>query len=218
MAFREAFWGVLTPAVILGGIYGGIFTPTEAAAVAVFYGLFVGVFIYRTINSLKIVLEILAVSMKATAIVMLVVTCAGLYSWVASTVGLVERGSAMLLSLSDNAWMVLLMINVILLFAGMLLDAISIYYVFLPFLMPIMAHFQWDPVWFGIMMTVNLAVGQVTPPVAVNLYVGANISGLTMEQISKAAIPFIFASLLALVVIIALPQLSTFMPKLLGLY
>ncbi len=114
--------------------------------------------------------------------------------------------------------MVLLMINVILLFAGMLLDAISIYYVFLPFLMPIMAHFQWDPVWFGIMMTVNLAVGQVTPPVAVNLYVGANISGLTMEQISKAAIPFIFASLLALVVIIALPQLSTFMPKLLGLY
>ncbi len=218
VAFREAFWGVLTPAVILGGIYGGIFTPTEAAAVAVFYGLFVGVFIYRTINSLKIVLEILAVSMKATAIVMLVVTCAGLYSWVASTVGLVERGSAMLLSLSDNAWMVLLMINVILLFAGMLLDAISIYYVFLPFLMPIMAHFQWDPVWFGIMMTVNLAVGQVTPPVAVNLYVGANISGLTMEQISKAAIPFIFASLLALVVIIALPQLSTFMPKLLGLY
>ncbi len=180
VAFREAFWGVLTPAVILGGIYGGIFTPTEAAAVAVFYGLFVGVFIYRTINSLKIVLEILAVSMKATAIVMLVVTCAGLYSWVASTVGLVERGSAMLLSLSDNAWMVLLMINVILLFAGMLLDAISIYYVFLPFLMPIMAHFQWDPVWFGIMMTVNLAVGQVTPPVAVNLYVGANISGLTM--------------------------------------
>ncbi len=218
VAFREAFWGVLTPAVILGGIYGGIFTPTEAAAVAGFYGLFVGVFIYRTINSLKIVLEILAVSMKATAIVMLVVTCAGLYSWVASTVGLVERGSAMLLSLSDNAWMVLLMINVILLFAGMLLDAISIYYVFLPFLMPIMAHFQWDPVWFGIMMTVNLAVGQVTPPVAVNLYVGANISGLTMEQISKAAIPFIFASLLALVVIIALPQLSTFMPKLLGLY
>lgn len=216
-AFREAFWGVLTPAVILGGIYGGIFTPTEAAAVAVFYGLFVGIFIYRTINSLKMLFEIFSASMQATAVVMIVVTCAGLYSWVASTVGLVERGSALLLSVSDNPWVVLLMINIILLFAGMLLDAISIYYVFLPFMLPIMGHFQWDPIWFGIMMTVNLAVGQVTPPVAVNLYVGANISGLTMEEISKAALPLIGAALLALVLIVLFPALSTFMPRLLGL-
>lgn len=217
-AFRDAFWGVLTPAVILGGIYGGIFTPTEAAAVAVFYGLFVGIFIYRTINNVRILFEIFAVSTKATAIVMIVVTCAGLYSWVASTVGLVEKGSSLLLSLSDSPWVVLLMINIILLIAGMLLDAISIYYVFVPFLMPILTHFNWDPVWFGIMMTVNLAVGQVTPPVAVNLYVGANISGLSMEQISKAAMPFIFAALLALIFIIYFPALSTFMPKILGLY
>lgn len=216
-AFREALWGVLTPVVILGGIYGGVFTPTEAAAVAVFYGLFVGVFIYRTINSLKIVFEILASTVQATAVVMIVVTCAGLYSWVASTVGLVEKGSAILLSVSDNEWIVLFMINIILLLAGMLLDAISIYYVFLPFMMPIMAHFGWDPIWFGIMMTVNLAVGQVTPPVAVNLYVGANISGLSMEVISKSALPLIFASLLALVVIILFPQLSTFLPRALGL-
>ena len=216
-AFREAFWGVLTPAVILGGIYGGVFTPTEAAAVAVFYGLFVGIFIYRTINSVKMLFEIFSASMQATAVVMIVVTCAGLYSWVASTVGLVERGSALLLSVSSSPWVVLLMINIILLLAGMLLDAISIYYVFLPFMLPIMAHFQWDPIWFGIMMTVNLAVGQVTPPVAVNLYVGANISGLTMEQISRAALPLIGAALLALIVIVLFPGLSTFLPRLLGL-
>lgn len=216
-AFREAFWGVLTPAVILGGIYGGIFTPTEAAAVAVFYGLFVGIFIYRTINSVKMLFEIFSASMQATAVVMIVVTCAGLYSWVASTVGLVERGSALLLSVSDNPWIVLLMINIILLLAGMLLDAISIYYVFLPFMLPIMSHFNWDPIWFGIMMTVNLAVGQVTPPVAVNLYVGANICGLTMEEISRAALPLIGAALLALVLIVLFPGLSTFMPRLLGL-
>lgn len=218
LAFRKSFWGILTPVIILGGIYGGIFTPTEAAAVAVFYGLFVGIFIYRSIDNVKMLFEIFSTSMKATAIVMFVVTCAGLYSWVASTVGLVEKGSSLLLSLSDNQWFVLLMINIILLVAGMLLDAISIYYVFLPFMMPIIAHFNWDPVWFGIMMTVNLAVGQVTPPVAVNLYVGANISGLSMEQVSKAALPFIFASLLALVLIISCPSLSTFMPKLMGLY
>ena len=130
--------------------------------------------------------------------------------------GLVEKGSAVLLAVSDNQWVVLLMINIILLLAGMLLDAISIYYVFLPFMLPIMAHFNWDPVWFGIMMTVNLAVGQVTPPVAVNLYVGANISGISMERISKAALPLIFASLLALVVIIIFPDLSTFVPRMLG--
>lgn len=217
-AFREAFWGVLTPVVILGGIYGGIFTPTEAAAVAVFYGLFVGMFIYKTINSVKILLEIFTLSMKATAIIMIVVTCAGLFSWVASTVGLVEKGSAVLLNISDNPWIVLLMINIILIIGGMLLDAISIYYVFLPFLLPIMNHFHWDPVWFGVMMTVNLALGQVTPPVAVNLYVGANISHLTMEQISKAALPLILAAILALILIILCPWLSTFMPRLFDLH
>ena len=217
-ALREAFWGIMTPVVILGGIYGGVFTPTEAAAVAIFYGLFVGVFIYRTINSLSIIVEILTETAKATAIVMIVVTCAGLYSWVGSAVGLVEKCSGVLLGVSSNPWIVLLMINIILLFAGMLLDAISIYYVFLPFMLPIVSHFHWDPVWFGIMMTINLAVGQVTPPVAVNLYVGAKISGLTMEQISKEALPLIGAALLALAVITAFPSITTFVPKMLGLY
>ena len=217
-ALREAFWGIMTPVVILGGIYGGVFTPTEAAAVATFYGLFVGIFIYRTINSISIMVEILTETVKATAVVMIVVTCAGLYSWVGSAVGLVEKGSSVLLSISDNPLAVLTMINIILLLAGMLLDAISIYYVFLPFMLPIMSHFQWDPVWFGVMMTTNLAVGQVTPPVAVNLYVGAKISGLTMEQISKAALPLIGAALVALAAITAFPALSTFLPKMLMLY
>ena len=217
-ALREAFWGIMTPVVILGGIYGGVFTPTEAAAVAIFYGLFVGVFIYRTINRFEIIIEILTETAKGTAIVMIVVTCAGLYSWVGSAVGLVEKCSGVLLGVSNTPWVVLLMINIILLFAGMLLDAISIYYVFLPFMLPIVSHFQWDPVWFGIMMTINLAVGQVTPPVAVNLYVGAKISGLTMEQISKEALPLIGAALLALAVITAFPSITTFVPKMLGLY
>lgn len=216
-ALREASWGLLAPVIILGGIYGGVFSPTEAAAVAVFYGLFVGVFIYRTINSFRAICEIFAAGVRATAVVMVVVTCAGLFSWVASAVGLVEKGSAALLSVSANPWIVLLMINLILLLAGMVLDAISIYYVLLPFMLPIVAHFGWDPIWFGVMMTVNLAIGQVTPPVAVNLYMGANISGLSMEQISRAALPLIFASLLALTAIVLFPGLSTFLPKLLGM-
>lgn len=216
-AFKEAFWGVMTPVVILGGIYGGIFTPTEAAAVAIFYGLFVGVFIYKTFNSFEILLEVLVESVKATAVIMFVVTCAGLFAWVASTVGLVEKGAEFLLSLSNNPWILLALINIILLLAGMLLDAISIYYVLLPFLLPLVHHFGWDVVWFGVMMTVNLAIGQITPPVAVNLYVGAQISGLTMEEITPAVIPLLIAAVLALVLIIYFPWLSTFLPALWGL-
>jgi len=216
-AFKDAFWGLMTPVVILGGIYGGIFTPTEAAAVAIFYGFFVGIFIYRTIRSPRVIFEILGESMKATAVIMFVVTCAGLFAWVASTIGLVEKGAAMLLSISSNPWALLFLINLLLLGAGMLLDAISIYYVLLPFLLPLVRHFGWDPVWFGVMMTVNLAVGQVTPPVAVNLYVGAKISNLTMEDITPPVIPLLAACALALAVIVAFPDLTTFLPKLLGL-
>lgn len=216
-AFKRSFWGILAPVIILGGIYGGIFTPTEAAAVAVFYGLFVGVFVYRQINSFSIIYEILSSTVVATSVVMIVVTCAGLFSWVGATVGLIEKGAGVLLGISQSQWVILLMINVILLLAGMVLDAISIYYVFLPILLPIMAHFGWDPIWFGVMMTINLAIGQVTPPVAVNLYVGANISGLTIEDISRPALPLIFASIVALAVIVLFPQLSTWLPYTLGL-
>ena len=215
-AFRDALWALFTPVVILGGIYGGIFTPTEAAAVAVFYGLFVGVFVYRTIT-VKVLYQILSSTVVGTAVVMIVVTCAGLYAWVGATVGLIDQAAKVLLSVSSDPRIVLLMINIILLFAGMLLDAISIFYVFLPILLPIIAHFGWNPIWFGVMMTINLAIGQVTPPVAVNLYVGANISGLTMEQIAKPAIPLIIASVIALGVITVFPAITTFLPTLLKL-
>jgi C4-dicarboxylate transporter DctM subunit len=148
---------------------------------------------------------------------MFVVTCAGLFAWVASTIGLVEKGAQVLLSISDNPWVLLFLINLLLLAAGMLLDAISIYYVLLQFLLPLVRHFGWDPVWFGVMMTVNLAVGQVTPPVAVNLYVGAKISDLTMEDITPPVLPLLAACVLALAVIVAFPGITTYLPRLFGL-
>ncbi len=176
-----------------------------------------GVFIYRTIT-FRTLYEILSATVLSTAVVMLVVTCAGLFSWVGSAVGLIDKAANLLLGVSSSPLVVLLMINLILLFAGMLLDAISIFYVFLPILMPIIAHFGWDPVWFGVVMTINLAIGQVTPPVAVNLYVGANISGLTMEELTPPALPLIAASVLALAVVSLVPSLSTWLPSVLGLY
>ncbi|NLL36718.1 MAG: TRAP transporter large permease [Fretibacterium sp.] len=214
--FIEALWGLMTPVIILGGIYGGIFTPTEAAAVAVFYGLFVGLVIYRTLT-FRVLYEIFSECVVSTAVVMLVVACAGLYSWLGSTVGIIDKISAILLSVSDNPAVILLMINIILLFAGMLLDANSIMYIFLPLLIPIIRTMNWDPIWFGVMMTTNLALGQVTPPVAVNLFVGARISGLTMEEIAKPAISLLVAALAALVCITVFPAISTFLPRLLNL-
>jgi C4-dicarboxylate transporter DctM subunit len=103
-----------------------------------------------------------------------------------------------------------------LLIAGMLLDAISIYYVFLPILIPVMKHFGWDPMWFGVMMTVNLAIGTVTPPVALNLYVAANMAKISMERISRAAVPFVLALIAALLVVTYIPSLSLWLPHLFG--
>lgn len=216
-AFLDSFWGLLTPIIILGGIYGGIFTPTEAAAVAVFYGLFVGVFIYKTIDW-QVFYKLLVESAISTSIVMIVVTFAGLFSWAGTTVGLIDKASQLIVSISDNPYIILIMVNIILLIAGMLLDAISIFYVFLPIFMPIMARYNFDPVWFGVLMTVNLAIGQVTPPIAVNLYVGSNISGVSLEELSKEVIPLVIAAIGALLIITYFPALSLYLPKLFGIY
>ena len=216
-AFKDSLWGLLAPVVILGGIYGGIFTPTEAAVVAVFYALFVGMVIYRTLR-LKDLYEVLCDAALSSAIVMIIVSFAGLYSWAGSTLGVMDRVASSLLSLSSNPYVSILIINLLLLIAGMLLDAISIYYVFLPILLPVIAHFHWDPLWFGVVMTLNLAIGQFTPPVAVNLYVTTNLADSPLEDTFVAVIPFILAMLLALLLVIYLPKLSLMLPVLWNLY
>ncbi len=215
-AFKEALWGLLAPAVILSGIYGGVFTATEAAVVAVFYGLFLGLFIYRSLT-LESLYAIFKDAVLSSAVVMFIVAFAGLFSWTGSTLGVMDKASSSLLSLSSNPMVILLLINLMLFIAGMLMDAISIYYVFLPILIPIMAYFHWDPVWFGVVMTLNLAIGQITPPVAVNLYVIANIAGLSLEEISKSVVPFVAIMVAALLATIFFPSLSTFLPAFFGL-
>jgi len=215
-AFKEAIWGLLAPGVILSGIYGGIFTATEAAVVAVFYGLFIGLFVYRSLT-LEILYGIFRDAVLSSAVVMFIVAFAGLFSWTGSTLGVMDKTSASLLSLSTNPFIILILVNVILFIAGMLMDAISIYYVFLPILIPIMNHFQWDPIWFGVVMTLNLAIGQITPPVAVNLYVIANIADLPLETISRSVLPFVAIMLVALFVTMLFPSLSLYLPTLFGL-
>ncbi len=215
-AFKEAFWGLMAPAIILGGLYGGIFTPTEAAVVAVFYGIFLGFFLYKTLDFKKFY-QILVDASNASAIVMLIVTFAGLFSWAASTIGVLDKISSYLLSLSSNEYIILLFINIILFIAGTLLDAISIYYIFIPIFIPIISQFNWDPIWFGVLMTVNLAIGQFTPPVAVNLYVTTHLAGINLEETFKAVIPFIISMVISLIFLALFPQITLFFPKILGL-
>lgn len=215
-AFKDAFWGFLMPVIILGGIYGGIFTPTEAAAVSVVYGLFVGMVIYREVR-VKDLWGILIESAKTTGGIMLIVASASLFSFVCTKFGIAQSASALLSGIAHNQFVFLLIANVIFLIAGCFIDANSAMYIFIPIMLPVCKELGYDLVAFGVMATVNLAIGQVTPPVGVNLFVAIGIKikkGLevTLQQISKAVLPMIAVCVAALLVVTYIPYVSTALP------
>ncbi len=214
-AVWEAKWGLLAPVVILGGIYSGVFTPTEAAVVGVAYGLLLGFVVLRNIT-LKDLYETFREAALASAVVMAVVAFAGLYSWTGATLGVVDRTAQAVLARTDNPYVLLAALNVLFLLAGMVLDAISIFYVFLPILMPVMLKFGWDPVWFGVLMAVNLSIGTLTPPVALNLYVASHLAQAPVGQIARAALPLLLALLVVLVLLTYWPALALWFPDWLG--
>lgn len=215
-AFIDAFWGLLIPVIILGGIYGGIFTPTEAAVVAVFYGLFVGFFIYKELK-LKNMIAMLVSSGVQTAVVMFIVSSASVFAYIITKEQIAADISQSLLSVSDNSFVILIVINIILLIAGMFIDAISAYYLFVPILLPVILELGVDPTVFGVFMTINLAIGLFTPPVGVNLYVAAGISKISLKEISVGTWPFIVAALLVLILATYIPAISTWLPNLMNM-
>ena len=219
-AFGDAFWGFLMPVIILGGIYGGIFTPTEAAAVSVVYGLFVGMVIYREVKWRDLV-DIFVDSAKTTGGIMLIVACASLFSYVCTQFGISTAASNLLSTVAHNQFTFLLIVNVIFLIAGCFIDANSAMYIFIPIMLPVCKALGYDLVAFGVMATVNLAIGQVTPPVGVNLFVAISIKikkgmEVTLQQISRAVVPMIAASVAVLLLITYVPKISTFLPEVLA--
>ena len=219
-AFKDAFWGFLMPVIILGGIYGGIFTPTEAAAVSVVYGLFVGMVIYKEVK-LKDLWDILIDSAKTTGGIMLIVACASLFSFVCTRFGISAAASQLLAKVAGNQFTFLLICNVIFLIAGCFIDANSAMYIFIPIMLPVCKQLGYNVIAFGIMATVNLAIGQVTPPVGVNLFVAIGVklkNGLqvTLQQISRAVVPMVAACIVVLLMITYIPGISTFLPAALG--
>ena len=207
-AFKDAVPGLLMPVIILGGIYGGIFTPTEAAAVSVFYGLFVGFVIYKDLNLNKLS-DIMVDSCSTTATVMFITMGASLFAYVLTRARLDEAIENVMLNVTGGSVVIFfIIVNIVLLIAGCFLDSTSALYIFTPLFAPVALQLGIDPIHLGVVMIVNLAIGLFTPPVGVNLYVACGIGKISIEDISKGIIPCLVAMLIILVLITYIPAIS----------
>ena len=208
IAFKDAFWGLLMPVIILGGIYGGIFTPTEAAAVSAVYGLVIGIFIYKTLK-IKQLKKILIDTASTTATVMFITAAATLFAYVLTRARIDVAISSMLTDIAGgNQIIFLLIVNVVLLIAGCFLDSTSALYIFTPLFVPVAQALGMNLIHFGTIMIVNLAIGLVTPPVGVNLYVACGIADTSLKKISVSVIPLLVAALIVLLLVTYVPSLS----------
>ncbi|WP_313080162.1 TRAP transporter large permease [Pulveribacter sp.] len=214
-SLREASWGLAAPVVILGGMRMGWFTPTEAAVVAVFYGLFVGMVVHRTIG-VRDLFPILREAGELSAVILVVVSLAGIFAFSLSTLGVIDPITRAIVSSGLSESGVLALIIVLLLIMGMFLDGISIMLIFVPLMAPIMLHYQWDVVWFGVVLVLTIAVGQFTPPMAVNLMVSAKIAQVRMESTTRWVIWLVLAMCLAMIAVVVWPQIALWLPARLG--
>ncbi len=212
-AFADALWGILSPVIVLGGIYSGIFTPTEAAAVAVVYSFIVSKFVYKELTNQKIK-ETLFSTAKTTGIILLIIMNAGVFSWVLTQQGIAYQLTDLALGLTDNKYVMLLVINVIFMAAGCVMDNTSAMYILIPIILPIAQSLGIDLIHLGVVIVLNLSIGQVTPPVGPNLYVAADIGKVKFEEICRKIVPLLVVSVIALLIITYVPWISTaLLPK-----
>ena len=179
-SLREAMWGLLAPVLILGGMRMGWFTPTEAAVVAVVYGLFVGFAIYRSLT-LRDLYEMFVEAAEISGIILIVVALASIFAWAGSTLGVFDQAAHAIVEMGGSPFVILTLLIALVIVIGMFLDGVSIFLILLPLLIPIASRFGWDPVWFGILLTLQIAIGQFTPPMAVNLMVSCRIAGVPRQ-------------------------------------
>lgn len=215
-AFKSAFWGILSPVVILGGIYGGIFTPTEAACIAAVYSLIIGMFVYRKI-SLKQMVDIFVKSATGTTMILLITAGAGVMAWVINTMGVADAVTKAILSISSNPYVIVTLVYFILIAAGFFLEGISICYLLVPLLLPVVQALGYDPTWFGVILVQAISVGMITPPVAGNLYPAALQANVPLHAISKEVWGFTLTGIVIGLVLIYFPAISLWLPNLMGL-
>lgn len=212
-SFKKAWLALLMPIIILGGIYGGVFTPTEASAVAVMYAFIVGAFVYRRIN-LKILSETLHRSVISTAVIMFVIANAGVFGFLLNRAGIPAALGNWLGSIFSDKYTFLLGINAALFFIGMFIETSASIVVLAPLLLPVAMHFGVDPSHFGVIMVVNLALGMVTPPFGVNLFAACTVAKIRLETLVKPLLPFVFVVFVCVMLITYVPTISLFFKEL----
>ncbi|OZI71587.1 TRAP transporter large permease [Bordetella genomosp. 12] len=214
-SLREAIWALLAPVIILGSLRTGVVTPTEAAVLAVVYGFVIGVVVYKSLTP-RIIYDVLVEACEISAVILTILAMASVFAVASNAVGTFEHMAHFMLSSITSEVLMLLAINVILLVAGMFIDGISIFFVFLPLFIPIMQHFQWDPVWFGVLMTLNIAVGQFHPPVGLNLVVTCKFAETSMESTTYWAFALVLTMVAVLVLCTFVPSTVMWLPHALG--
>lgn len=212
---RSAGPALLAPIIILGGILLGIFTPTEAAAVAVFYALLLGIFVYRELDMKKL-LHVLVQSGVTTSVLLLIIGMANIFAWVLTSEQVPMRLADAMLQISENPYVLLLLINALLIFIGMFLEGGAAIIILAPTLLAVTTQVGIDPLHFGLIMVLNIAVGLLTPPLGVCLFVVCGVTGLSLPRITRAVMPFLAVEVIVLLMVTYLPGLILFLPRLLG--
>jgi C4-dicarboxylate transporter DctM subunit len=212
---RDAIWGLLLVVIILGGIYSGVFTPTEAAAVSAVYAFFIAVFVYRDIR-LSELPKVVAEAAKVTAMLMFIIANAYLFAFVLTTEQVPQTMSQWITGLGLPPWAFLVVLNLLLLAAGSFMEATSVVLIFAPIMFPIATALGIHPVHLGIIMTVNMEIGMITPPVGLNLFVTSGVAQLPVTTVIRAALPWLAVLLAALLVVTYVPSVSLVLPSALG--
>ena len=213
-AFKESFFALMTPVIIIGGIYGGIFTPTEAAAVAAVYGIFVGLFIYKELKFADFP-KIIYQAVIGTVMIMMLVGAANVFGWLLTNLQIPHKLGEFVVSITSSPLMFLLAMNVLLLIAGTMVNASAAVVILTPIFLPVAVKLGIDPLFFGVLMVVNLAIGCITPPVGLDLFVASAITKVPIERVMLAALPYLFALLVTLVILTLFPWFITVLPHLL---
>lgn len=212
--FFDAFWALGMVVLILFGILGGVFTPTEASVVAVVYALLVGLFVYRELK-LRDIPRIVIESVRMTTSVMILVGLARLFAWIITTERIPQIVAQEILNISTNPYVVILLINAILLFVGCFMETVAALVIFVPVLLPVATRIGMDPIHFAVMVVLNLIIGLTTPPVGVCLFVAANIAKISLGELVKAMVPFLLVLFAVLFLVSYVPSLSLTLPNLL---
>ncbi len=212
-ALKEGFWALMMPVIILGGIFSGLFTPTEAAVVSVVYALIIGLFVYKgfTIKDLPRLLGEAAVS---TATIMLILATSKILAWVITVIKLPTMVASAILGLTDSTFLIFMLINFILLIVGCLMEANAAIIILIPILVPIVTQLGMSPITFGVLMTVNLCLGLLTPPVGVCLLLGSQIAGSKFEKAVVSMLPFFVVGIIVLLLVTYVPALTLWLPSL----